>query len=128
MITDIVIDPVQGEFDLVEVEHYLAEVPHSARDAIDPKTFMLAASANMLEDAHEQRELDPSRFSMSIILVSVSSKRIVVAFRSDLVGPGRRFVAWLRQRYALKFLDEGLHDITKYVDHELDYLFGASRS
>ena len=126
MITDILIDPVHGEFDLVDVERYLAEVPHSARDAIEPKTFMLAANDDALDDAREQRELDSSRFSMSVILVSVSSKRIMVAYRSDLVEPARRFVAWLRQRRDVKFLDEGLRDVTKDVDDKLDYLFGPS--
>jgi hypothetical protein len=122
MITDIVIDPVHGEFDLADVERYLVEQPHAARDSIEPNTFMLANS----DDAREQRGLDPSRFSMSVILVSVSNKRITVAFRSELVDPAGRFVAWLRRRYDVTFRDERLHDITKYVDNQLDYLFGSS--
>jgi hypothetical protein len=119
MVTDILIDPVGDKFDVARVESYLASMPHVARDVHDSTTFMLASSAEQLEEAREARREDSIHFPMSVILVQIKFDRIEVSFRTAHVEPAVAFVGWLHAQYQLRFTDEEQNELPD----SLDYLF-----
>ena len=125
MVTDILIEPVSGEFDIAEIEAYLTAQPHTARDEHAPEHFMIASSDEGLEEAREARRGDPRRFPTNVILVEVGATCTGIYYRIPPVAPARRFAEWLRTRYEVRFMDDGFRDLTSECRENLDYLFGA---
>ena len=125
MITDILVEPVGREFDTAQLAEHLEKQPHTARDSVQRDIFMLAENSDELAAAREARLHDAKRFPTTVILVDLGPRRIEISYRTAHVGPGRRFVEWLRTQHELKFLDEEFNDLTPYVTGDLDFLFGT---
>jgi hypothetical protein len=128
MITDFVIDPVGGDFDVARVEAFVLGLAASARDDVATDTFLLASDRATLDEAVAARRRDPSRFPFSVILVSISARRITVAYRTSAIEPARLLVDWLRARYPVVIMDDELHDLTAQLADNLDLLFAPDRA
>ena len=123
MIEDILIEPVHGDFDLVEVEAYVTAMPYTVRDTVSTSIFMVAEDASDLARAIDARTQDPERFPIYITLVDLGGRRIDISCRMSYAEPARAFVEWLRTRYDVRFMDETFKDVTAQCRTSLDYLF-----
>jgi hypothetical protein len=127
VITDVLIEPSSGEFDVAAIEAWLQALPHTARDARDTYVFMVASDEDEMEAAKRARDDDPTRFPTSLLLFRVRPQRVWISYRSADPTPARRFVEWLRSRYPdLRFMDEETNDLTSAVTGSLDFLFGTA--
>jgi len=124
MITDILLQPIEGEFDTKAIESYLDKLHYAARDPVKGRTYMVAQDSEWLEAALKKRKGNPTSFPYAVGLVDVWPTRVSVSFRTPHVEPLRQFVEWLRQHYQLRIMDEGFHDLTDRCDRDLDHLFG----
>jgi len=121
----ILIDPVQGTFDIERAAEVLRGLNHTARDPHRAEINLVAADPDSLDEFIEERRAHPDRFPPSSIRVGLDPERIWIACRTLLNAPVRDFVKWLRAHYDIRFLDEELNDLTHAVDENLDYLFGT---
>jgi len=125
MVTDILLRPVDGEFDVAAVRAYLEHMPYTARDAYDPDTYLMAEDAAHLADVQDARRRDHVRFPYSVILAQVSPAQVFIGCRTTEVAPARQLVEWLRSRYALRYEDADYGgDVSAYCVDNLDFLFG----
>ncbi len=124
MIQDIAIEPVTGEFDVGEVEAYLAALPLVARDPHDAHTFIAMYAQELLDDAIAERVAHSDQFPTGSILFDVHSHRIGIHYLSSEVETARHFVAWLRGRYPVRFFDDDYGGEVPDVDANFERLFG----
>ncbi len=128
MITDILIEPMNREFDVAEIERLLGGIAFTVRDERVPNEFMMFDQARAARRAIGFRRENLTRFPTNAILILVNPHRIDIAYRAAELEPARKFVIELRSKYDLRFLDETFADLTASVDDNLEYLFGPSAS
>jgi hypothetical protein len=125
MITDILIEPTTGKFDISKIATYLEGQPNTARDEVREDIFIVADSPEELKEVREARRRDSRQFPTTVILIELGD-RIEISYRTVHVGAARRFVEWLRQQYDVKFFDEAFNDLTDSCTKNLDYLFSSA--
>lgn len=124
MIMDIVMRPVEGEFEVAQIAGYLERQPFTARDVHDVETFMIADDAPTLEEAQAARVTDSRHFPYTVILISVHAASVSVAYRCSEPLAARRFVEWMLTQHRLRFFDDDYGgEVTERVTCNLDYLF-----
>ena len=124
MIPDIEIEPVEGDFDLEEIEAALIAMPHVSHDPSQAMKFMLAPDAETLATALANRKVNNFGPDFSVALVTLSPRAILVSFRDDRVLAPRAFVAWLKARRPIRIRDEDNNDVTALLDQNPDLIFG----
>lgn len=124
MITDLMLRPASGEFDLPAVERFLERLPYSVRDPVQGRSFMLGSQADQISQAVKKRRGDPKTFPMTVTLVRASAHQIALAFRIEALPSARRFVEWLRDHYDVIILDNEFNDFTSRCKDDLDFIFG----
>ena len=128
MITDILLEAIDGDFDVNGVAAHLESQPFTVRDKIRPEMFMIGTDEDDVETAVEARAQDPKRFPTRLILVELAPKTIGISYRSSRTEPARRFVEWLRSQYPVKVMDDEYNDLTEQCAQSLDVLFGTASS
>ncbi len=125
MITDIALEPLTGTFDVPAIETFLTSRAWAAPDPIAPHTFILGYARDVLDEALAERTGGATGFPGPIVVVAVHPQVITLGYSTSRTEEPRRFVQWLRERYALKVLDNDYgRDRTEHVDDKLELLFG----
>ena len=107
--------PVQGEFDVAQVNDYLAGLGYSLRDPIRQDITIVASTLEGREYALALRSRNPPANLPYLLLVSVKPEQITV---DQLTGKeelelARKFVGWLTENYNCHVRDDYDHDLTE---------------
>lgn len=120
MIEDLVVQPVEGEFDVDAIAAYLDAQVTAARDPQESRRFLLSSKPETLDEAIDKRRAGDPSISLRVVIIFPVPARILVGFRTLDVAPVRAFLEWLGSRQPIKIFDEDGND---YTDRGLDYLF-----
>ncbi len=124
MTFDLVIEPVAGEFDVEQLEAYLLAMPHVARDPARPHAFVSDYTRHGLAEVVE-RLAAGGGYAPSDILILVAPHDVHIVQMASHRETARHFIAWLRARYELRYLDNDYGGEIHDVDDDLVKLFGA---
>ena len=123
MIEGLVLEPVQGEFDVAAIAEYLDSQPTTARDPQEPRRFLLSANPKWLDEAVAKRRAGEQSISHSVIVVFPVASCVDIGMRTTDTEPARLFVEWLRARQPIRILDDDGNDHTDRCRDNLDFLF-----
>lgn len=122
MIDDVVLKPVEGEFDLAAIHAHLDALPTAARDPQSPDRYLLSSHPDSLARALQARR-SSQRVPYSVAVLDPGPTIILLSTTGSDTQPSRDFVEWLRKRQAIQILDEAFNDFTHECKDNLDFVF-----
>lgn len=107
--------PVQGEFDVAQVNDYLAGLGYSLRDPIRQDMTIVASTPEGRDYALTVRSRNPPANLPPLLLVSVKPEQITVdqLTRKEELELAGKFTDWLAENYDCQVRDDYDHDLTE---------------
>lgn len=126
MVNDVFLYPVEGTFDVAQIEAYLAQKPDVEPDPLGTGAFMVCGVPEAKELCREERLADPSRFPY-VVLVTVKPEEVNVfqQYGDDYrLRSAREIVRWVLDHYKVRIEDDLMKDWTERVAKEgVDVLY-----
>ena len=107
--------PLQGSFDVAQVNDYLSRLGYSVRDPIRSELTIVASTAETRDYAIKLRTAVPPGNLPYLLLVSVAPDEVTVdqMTKQAELELANQFTTWLSQHYACSVRDDYDHDLTE---------------
>ena len=106
--------PLEGEFDVTQVNDYLSKLGYSVRDPVREDLTIVASTAEARDYALSLRTRHPPANLPYLVLVSVKPNEISVDQMTNEkeLKLAQQFTQWLSEQYRCQVEDDYGHDLT----------------